>query len=144
MENASSRSVELSSSIAPRRTDAAELPVASEGGRDDLFGRARLRSDVVADRDVAIDDRVAEDPESFDLDLIDMSIPAEHAYRGTLPYRLSPEEKDKYWGKVERKNGRLANTIVETYPNVTQFWTFDEAKFLAAPVYSREYPPLKN
>ena len=41
--------------------------------------------------------------ESFDLDLIDMSLPAEHAYRGVLPYRLSPEEKDKYWGKVERK-----------------------------------------
>jgi len=48
-----------------------------------------------------------------------------------------------YVRKVERKNGRLANTIVGTYPNVTQFWTFDEAKFLAAPVYSREYPPLR-
>src|SRR5437016_4751851 len=46
-----------------------------------------------------------------------------------------------YVRKVERKNGRLANTIVGTYPNVTQFWAFDEAKFLAAPVYSREYPP---
>src|SRR5664279_4498746 len=34
--------------------------------------------------------------ESFDLDLIDMSLPAEHAYRGILPYRLSPDEKDKY------------------------------------------------
>ena len=48
-----------------------------------------------------------------------------------------------YVRKVERKNGRLANTIVGTYPNVTQFWAFDEAKFLAAPVYSREYPALK-
>jgi hypothetical protein len=34
--------------------------------------------------------------ESFDLDLIDMSEPAQHAYRGMVPYRLSPEEKDKY------------------------------------------------
>jgi hypothetical protein len=33
-----------------------------------------------------------------------MSTPAEHAYRGTLPYRLTPEEKDKYWGKIERKH----------------------------------------
>jgi branched-chain amino acid transport system substrate-binding protein len=45
---------------------------------------------------------------------------------------------------VERKNGRLVNTIVATYPEVTQFWTFDPKKFLAAPVYSRDYPPVKN
>src|SRR5947207_15150644 len=57
------------SSTAARRTDAAELPVCSECGRDDLFGRTRLRSDVVADRDVALDDRVAKDPEPLDLDL---------------------------------------------------------------------------
>ena len=49
-----------------------------------------------------------------------------------------------YVRKVERRDGRLVNAIVATYPNVTQFWNFDEAKFLAAPVYSREYPPLKN
>jgi len=48
-----------------------------------------------------------------------------------------------YVRKVERKNGRLVNSIVATYPNVTQFWNFDPAKFLSAPVYSREYPPLK-
>lgn len=50
--------------------------------------------------------------ESFDLDLIDMSLPAENAYRGVLPYRLSPEEKDKYWGKVERKNIQTAGTTL--------------------------------
>jgi branched-chain amino acid transport system substrate-binding protein len=48
-----------------------------------------------------------------------------------------------YVRKVERKDGRLVNAIVATYPNVTQFWTFDPKAFLAAPVYSREYPPLK-
>ena len=41
--------------------------------------------------------------ESFDLDLIDMSEPPQHAYRGMVPYRLSPDEKDKYWGKAARK-----------------------------------------
>ena len=46
--------------------------------------------------------------ESFDLDLIDMSLPAEHAYRGVLPYRLSPDEKDKFWGKVDRKHLEVA------------------------------------
>ena len=49
-----------------------------------------------------------------------------------------------YVRKVERKNGRLVNTIVATYPEVTQFWNFDPKKFLAAPVYSRDYPPLKS
>ena len=48
-----------------------------------------------------------------------------------------------YVRKVERKDGRLVNSIVATYPAVTQFWTFEAAKFLAAPVYSREYPALK-
>ncbi len=52
--------------------------------------------------------------ESFDLDLIDMSMPAEHAYRGVLPYRLAPEEKDKYWGKVERKSIQVAVHEIQT------------------------------
>ena len=50
--------------------------------------------------------------ESFDHDFIDMGLPAENAYRGVLPYRLSPEEKDKYWGKVERKNIQTAGTTL--------------------------------
>ena len=49
-----------------------------------------------------------------------------------------------YVRKVERKAGRLVNSIVATYPKVTQFWTIDQRKFLAAPVYSRDYPALKN
>jgi hypothetical protein len=46
--------------------------------------------------------------ESFDLDLIDMSDPPQHAYRGMLPYRLSPDEKDKFWGKSARKFVKVA------------------------------------
>jgi branched-chain amino acid transport system substrate-binding protein len=49
-----------------------------------------------------------------------------------------------YVRKVERKDGQLVNSIVATFPEVSQFWTFDQAKFLAAPVYSRDYPPAKN
>src|SRR4051812_20785736 len=49
-----------------------------------------------------------------------------------------------YVRKVERKDGRLVNSIVATYKEVSQFWHFDPAKFLAAPVYSRDYPPAKN
>jgi branched-chain amino acid transport system substrate-binding protein len=49
-----------------------------------------------------------------------------------------------YIRKVEKRDGRLMNTVVHTYPNVSQFWTYDPQKFLAAPVYSRDYPPAKN
>jgi len=48
-----------------------------------------------------------------------------------------------YVRKVERKDGRLVNSIVATYPSVSQFFNYDPKAFLAAPVYSREYPPLK-
>jgi branched-chain amino acid transport system substrate-binding protein len=46
--------------------------------------------------------------------------------------------------KCERKNGQLVNTVIKTYPNVSQFWTFDLKWFLAQPVYSRDYPPIKH
>ena len=46
--------------------------------------------------------------------------------------------------RCERKNGELVNTVIKTYPNVSQFWTYDEKWFLSQPVYSRNYPPAKN
>jgi branched-chain amino acid transport system substrate-binding protein len=49
-----------------------------------------------------------------------------------------------YVRKVERKDGRLVNSIVATYPGVTQFFTYDQKQFLANPVYSRDYPSAKN
>ena len=49
-----------------------------------------------------------------------------------------------YIRRCERKNGKLVNTTIKTYPNVSQFWTYDGQRFLAQPVYAREYPPAKN
>ena len=49
-----------------------------------------------------------------------------------------------YIRKVERREGRLMNVVIDTYRDVSQFWKYDPATFLAAPVYSREYPPAKN
>ncbi len=49
-----------------------------------------------------------------------------------------------YIRKVARKEGRLVNSVVKTYPNVSQFWTYDPKQFLANPVYSRDFPPAKN
>ena len=49
-----------------------------------------------------------------------------------------------YVRKVERKDGTLVNTIVETIPDVSQFWKYDPKQFIASPTYSRDYPPAKN
>ena len=46
--------------------------------------------------------------------------------------------------KCEKKDGKLVNTVIKSYPNVSQFWTYEEKAFLANPVYARDYPPAKN
>jgi branched-chain amino acid transport system substrate-binding protein len=51
---------------------------------------------------------------------------------------------DVFIRRCERKGGALANTVIKTYPNVGQFWTYNEKEFLANPVYARDYPPAKN
>jgi branched-chain amino acid transport system substrate-binding protein len=45
--------------------------------------------------------------------------------------------------KVERKDGQLVNTVIETFPAVNQFWTYDPKAFLSGPAYSRESPAAK-
>lgn len=45
-----------------------------------------------------------------------------------------------YIRKVEDKGGKLVNSVVKTYPGVSQFWTYSPADFLKNPVYSRDYP----
>ncbi len=45
--------------------------------------------------------------------------------------------------KCERRDGKLVNVVIKTYPDVSQFWTYDPGAFLSNPVYSRDYPPLK-
>ena len=49
-----------------------------------------------------------------------------------------------YIRKVERKDGRLVNRVIFTYPNVSQFWRYKPEEFLKNPVYSRDWPPAKN
>ena len=49
-----------------------------------------------------------------------------------------------YIRRIEKQNGKLVNKTIKTYENVSQFWTYDEKRFLAQPVYSRDYPPLKS
>jgi len=49
-----------------------------------------------------------------------------------------------YVRKVERVGGKLQNTVIHTFPNVSQFWTYKPEEFLKNPVYSRDYPPCKH
>ena len=48
-----------------------------------------------------------------------------------------------YIRKVERKDGALVNTVVETVTDVGQFWKYDPKEFMSAPPYSRDYPAGK-
>src|SRR4051794_3293185 len=63
------------------------------------------------------------------------------------PIRLDEYAKpvlNIYIRKVERKDGQLVNTIVETFPEISQFWSYEPKAFLGMPAYSRESPAAKN
>jgi branched-chain amino acid transport system substrate-binding protein len=49
-------------------------------------------------------------------------------------------EKKKMFGYDKEE---LWNTVIKTYPNVSQFGQFGEAEFLKQPVYGRDFPPCK-
>ena len=51
---------------------------------------------------------------------------------------------DIFIRRCEKRDGKLVNTTIKTYKNVSQFWTYDEQWFLSQPVYNRDYPPLKT
>ncbi len=48
-----------------------------------------------------------------------------------------------YIRKVEKKDGELWNTVIHTYPAVSQFWKYNPEEFLKQPVYDRNFPPCK-
>ena len=56
------------------------------------------------------------------------------------PIYIKKVEKKKMFGYPKAE---LWNTVIKTYPHVSQFWTYDKAKFLKQPVYSRTFPPCK-
>jgi branched-chain amino acid transport system substrate-binding protein len=48
-----------------------------------------------------------------------------------------------YVRKVEKKDGELWNTVIHTFPAVSQFWKYSPEEFLKQPVYSRDFPPCR-
>jgi branched-chain amino acid transport system substrate-binding protein len=74
-------------------------------------------------------DKTPRGPVAFD----DMRNPIQNIY-------IKKVEKKKMFGYDKEE---LWNTVIKTYPNVSQFGQFKKAEFLATPVYSRDYPPCK-
>jgi len=75
------------------------------------------------------------------------AIRASHAptIRGQIKFdELGNVVGNVYIRKVTKSDGRLVNSVIKTYPDVTQFWTYDQTAFLQNPVYSRDYPPARN
>ena len=68
-------------------------------------------------------------PVAFD----DMRNPVQNIY-------IKKVEKKKMFGYDKEE---LWNTVIKTYPNVSQFGQFNKDEFLKTPVYSRDFPPCK-
>src|SRR5207249_3831161 len=49
-----------------------------------------------------------------------------------------------YIRRVEKRDGRLQNTVIHAIENVSQFWTSPEDEFLKQPPYSRAWPPCTH
>jgi branched-chain amino acid transport system substrate-binding protein len=49
-----------------------------------------------------------------------------------------------YVRRVERVNGRLQNSVIATYPAVSQFWTSSPDEYLRQPLYGRDSPPCTH
>lgn len=65
--------------------------------------------------------------------------------RGTISFdEYGNVIMDDFIRKAEKQNGKLVNKTVKVYKSVSQFWNYDPKKFLANPVYSRDYPPMKS
>lgn len=85
--------------------------------------------------------------QSFDRESLRASLQKTNAMTARGPVKFDAWGNvvgDVYVRTVGRKDGRLVNSIIETYPDVSQFWTYDPKKFLAEPVYSRDWPPARN
>ncbi len=49
--------------------------------------------------------------------------------------------EDVYIRRVDIVNGEPQNTVIFTFPRVSQFWTFNPEEYLRQPVYARDVPP---
>jgi branched-chain amino acid transport system substrate-binding protein len=51
--------------------------------------------------------------------------------------------QNEYVRRVDKVGNTYQNTVLETYPRVSQFWTYDPEAYMKLPGYGRDYPPCK-
>jgi len=84
-----------------------------------------------------------EDNERFLVALRQVEVP--DAPRGSIKLDAHGNPiQNIYVRKVEKKEGELWNTVIETFQAVSQFWKYAPEEFLKQPVYSRDFPPCKH
>jgi len=49
-----------------------------------------------------------------------------------------------YVRKVERVGAKLQNTVIHTFPAVSQFWNYSAEEYLKQPLYTRDHPPCRH
>jgi len=84
-----------------------------------------------------------EDREKFLIALRKVEVP--DAPRG--PIKLDAHGnpiQNIYIRKVEKKDGELWNTVIHTFPAVSQFGKYKPEEFLKQPVYDRNFPACKH
>jgi len=105
---------------------------------EDCYTGARIISEAVKAIGGRVEDRAALMAAVRKVEIAD-------APRG--PVQMDPygnPTQNIYIRKVEKVGGKLQNTVIYTYPNVSQFWKYNPEEFLKQPVYSRDFPPCKH
>ena len=115
-----------------------------------VAGRLRAADHEVVGHDVVTERNHALEATGGDIENVDRFLGAlrrvdlSDAPRGPMKFDdFGNPIQNVYVRRVEKVNGRLQNTVVHTFPNVSQFWTYKPEEFLKAPAYSRDSPPCK-
>ncbi len=73
------------------------------------------------------------------------SVKMEDSIRGPLRMDDYGHPIQTYYVRKVEKVGNIAqNTVIKTFPNVTQFWKFEPKVYMQNPVYGRTYPECKS
>jgi branched-chain amino acid transport system substrate-binding protein len=105
---------------------------------ENCYTGARLVSEAVKAIDGNVEDRAA-------LMAALRKVEIKDAPRG--PVTIDPygnPTQNIYIRRVDKVDGKLQNTVIHTYPAVSQFWKYNPDEFLKQPVYSREFPPCRH
>jgi len=106
------------------------------------YGAATYVMAAVFDAALKASDGKPEDKERFIETVRNIKVP--DTARGAVRFdQYGNVVGNVYIRRVERKDGKLVNTVIETYPDVSQFWTYKPEDYLKQPVYSRDNPPAR-